>query len=148
MGILDFLSNTEFLGAIVGGLTDTALEAYVMLNPAAYGTFPYITLDPLPPADDLIAEAGVPIAEYAIGHMTKRETLKKLGQGGLIYGLPTLLRTTMARYTGVSTYGIGPTQVVARPIVRPVVSPTPPLYGERVSPQVPITNHVRYVISK
>lgn len=43
---------------------------------------------------------------------------------------------------------LAPAPVAVRRVTpRPVTAPAPPLYGQRVSPQVPITDHVRYVVT-
>lgn len=135
----DFLMNLA--GAVVNGMVDWSLEYYFFMNPTVAGTFPYIGLDPLPPADDLLAGIAIPGAQYIVGRYTKRETIKKLGQGGLSYGTGMVLHHTLSRampYTSQEFRGTTPLAVAVRTYARP-----PP-----VSPTPVIKDHIRYTITR
>lgn len=85
-------------GAVSTGLLDGALEAIYELNPEKWGgKFPYIhTINPLPPLDDWIV-LGVPLAVYGAGKWKKKEELKDIGLGGLLYAIPMFIHHIIIR---------------------------------------------------
>ena len=89
------------LGAFITGLSDLALEALYMSDPAKWAnTWPFVkTLDrdELPPVEDFVVGAGVPSALYILGNLAKSQRVKDLAKGGGIYGTCMLGHHTAAR---------------------------------------------------
>ena len=97
-----------FMGAFVTAGVDAGFEAYYEYM-RGKGTplppqFPYGSIhDALPPYDDLIANAGIPLLLYLLGKGLKQPKLVEMAKGGAIYGVSELLGQTMERVAVVAT---------------------------------------------
>lgn len=115
------VEKNMLIGALATGLVDAALEGYYAYNYAQgknlHGQFPYYVVpgaEWLPPTDDLLASAGVPLLLYAVGKFMKKPTLVKMSKGGAIYGVSSLVGGTTLRLSwmmqnkplAISTYRI------------------------------------------
>lgn len=92
-------------GAVTTAVVDGVIEMFPYTNPNKYnGKFPFITtVEPLPPADDLIVLA-IPTAITAIGHFTKQTKIRDFGLGGLLYAGPMIIHHMILR--GVAAAGV------------------------------------------
>ena len=86
-----------FVGAFTSGMANLALEAYWILKKPT--GFPYVKVlhDVLPPGDDWIAEAGVPLLLYGIGKGTKKKGWIDAAKGAAVYGISELVGITAFR---------------------------------------------------
>jgi hypothetical protein len=98
---LDSTEKNLLIGAFATVAVDMAFEAYYGYMYGSGHTpqgFPYEEIHPmLPPVDDLIAEAGVPLLLYALGKGMKKDSLVQMAKGGAIYGVPQLAGITYFR---------------------------------------------------
>ena len=97
------VEKNMLIGAFATVATDIGLEGWYMYN-LGKGTplseqIPYITVGTpyLPPLDDWIANAGVPILLYALGKAMKKPALVQMSKGGAIYGVSQLAGHTLYR---------------------------------------------------
>lgn len=84
-------------GAFASGMANLALEAnWILGSPVP---FPYRTVvhHVLPPSDDWIAEAGVPLLLYGIGKGTKKKGWIDAAKGAAVYGISELAGITAFR---------------------------------------------------
>jgi len=86
------------IGAFATGAVDAGLEAYKNVNPSV-GTSPiYTVVNPaLPALNCFIADAGVPLALYALGKIMKKKMFIDMAKGGAVYGVSELLGQTLYR---------------------------------------------------
>ena len=102
------------IGAFVTGAVDAGLEAYKNINPSINGSVPYMVIHPAIPALNCwIADAGVPLALYAIGKVTKKHMFVDMAKGGAVYGVSELLGQTLYRVALVAQ-GVTPSYRIAR----------------------------------
>jgi len=100
---MDPVEKNMLIGAFATAGVDLALEAWFRyqegLGTPPVGKFPYMTvLTPaLPPLDDWLAEAGVPLAFYLLGKGLKKDSLVQMSKGGAIYGTGQLVGCTLYR---------------------------------------------------
>jgi hypothetical protein len=98
------VDKNMLIGALVTGITDAALEGYYAYMEAQgkplLGQFPYYWIpgaEWLPPTDDWIANAGVPLLLYVAGKYMKKPAITQMAKGGAIYGVSTLIGVTAVR---------------------------------------------------
>jgi hypothetical protein len=104
------------IGAFVTSGVDAGLAAYNAVNPAMNGNVLYTVIHPaIPPLNNWIADAGVPLILYGLGKVTKKPMLKQMAKGGAIYGISELLGQTLYR---VALVAQGQTPVASYSIVR------------------------------
>jgi hypothetical protein len=86
------LKGLEFLGgATLSGVIDGILNWYLQAHPEAQGKFPYIpTTYPLPQLNSWLV-LGVSAVPYALGKLTKKETVANIGGGMLTYAVPMVI---------------------------------------------------------
>lgn len=99
---MDPVEKNMLIGAFTTGLVDLALEGYYAYNDGLgknlRGQFPYISIhEAIPPVDDWIACAGVPLALYALGKSMKNPKLVTMAKGGAVYGASELIGQTTFR---------------------------------------------------
>jgi len=95
---MDSSYKNMLIGAFATGAVDAGLEAYKNINPAVNGTVPYIVIHPaIPPVNCWLADAGTPLALYALGKVLKKKMLVDMAKGGAIYGVSELLGQTLYR---------------------------------------------------
>ena len=107
MNVLDGVERNLFFGAIATGAVDLAFEGYYEymsgIGKSPAGQFPYQVIHPaLPPYDDLISLAGVPLLFYVLGKGFKKDGLLQMSKGGAIYGVSSLIGETIYRVIHVS----------------------------------------------
>jgi len=86
------------IGAVATAGVDAGLEGYANINPAVKGQIPYTVIHPaIPPLNCWLADAGVPLALYAIGKVTKKSFFVDVAKGGAIYGFSELVGQTLYR---------------------------------------------------
>ena len=90
------------IGALATGGVDAGMEAYYSYQEGSghsvANQFPFIGIHPaLPPVDDLISNAGVPLLLYALGKTMKKPRIVEMAKGGAIYGVSELIGLTMYR---------------------------------------------------
>jgi len=102
------------IGAFATGAVDAGLDAYKTINPAIAGSVIYRVVNPaLPALNCFIADAGVPLALYAIGKVTKKHMFIDMAKGGAVYGVSELLGQTLYRVALVAQ-GVTPNYRIAR----------------------------------
>jgi len=102
------------IGAFATGAVDAGLDAYKTINPAVAGNVIYTVVNPaLPALNCWIADAGVPLALYALGKVTKKKMLIDMAKGGAVYGVSELLGQTVYRVALVAQ-GQTPSYRIAR----------------------------------
>lgn len=88
-------------GAFASGLTNLGLEAYWLHEVQAGRSpgFPYVKVlhNVLPPLDDWIAEAGVPLVLYGLGKGLKKRSFIEAAKGAAVYGISELFGITVFR---------------------------------------------------
>ena len=100
--MFDPVEKNLLIGAFVTGTVDMALEAYYEYmagrGTPPSGQFPYIGIhNALPPLDDWLTQAGVPLLFYALGKGMKKDSFVQMAKGGAFYGVPALLGQTIYR---------------------------------------------------
>lgn len=108
------------IGATITAGVDGGLVGYANFNPAAKTSALYTVIHPaIPPVNCLIADAGVPLAMYAIGKAlahkkgSKTNALIELAKGGAVYGVSDLIGQTVYRLA-LFSQGITPLSYVMR----------------------------------
>jgi hypothetical protein len=102
------------IGAFATGAVDAGLDAYKTINPAVATSPIYTVVNPaLPALNCFIADAGVPLALYAIGKVTKKRMFIDMAKGGAVYGVSELLGQTLYRVALVAQ-GQTPSYRIAR----------------------------------
>jgi hypothetical protein len=104
------VTKNLIIGAFVTAGVKLGLEAYYTYSggqgKSLRGTFPYMEISPyLPPVDDFLASAGVPLLLYALGKGMKKERLVELSKGGAIYGTSELIGCTTYRLVNAAAGG-------------------------------------------
>lgn len=95
---MDSSYKNMLIGAFVTGGVDAGLSGYYAMNPAISSNPLYTVVHPaIPPLNCWIADAGVPLALFALGKVTKKPMLKQMAKGGAIYGFSELLGQTLYR---------------------------------------------------
>jgi len=100
--MFDQTQKRMLTGAFITAGVDLALEAYFVYmagqGKAPANQFPYVVIHPaIPPADDWIACAGVPLGLYLLGKYLKKDSLVGMAKGGAVYGASELVGQTMLR---------------------------------------------------
>jgi len=96
---LDREEKNMLLGAAGTGMTDMALEALWISNPAYRDKFPFVAIhETLPPVDDLLACGGIPLVLYALGKKMRRQDLVDAAKGAAVYGVSELTGVTVLRF--------------------------------------------------
>jgi hypothetical protein len=104
---LEDVEKNMLIGAFATAGVDLALEGYFAYldgtgNPPR-GQFPYYEIHPaIPPLDDWIACAGVPLGLYLVGKQMRKGSLVEIAKGGAIYGVGTLVGETAYRVMAMS----------------------------------------------
>lgn len=99
---MDKTEKNFMIGALTTGFVDLALEGYFTYQ-VGLGTPPtdnplYTSFTPyLPPLDDWLALAGVPLLMYGLGKMQKSKRIVEFAKGGAIYGASELIGKTAYR---------------------------------------------------
>lgn len=85
-------------GAVGASLIDAALEGYEIATGAAgRGEFPFVpTIEPLPPADDLLVLA-LSGGAMILGGVMKNALLSDVGEGMVLYSAPMIVHHTIVR---------------------------------------------------
>jgi hypothetical protein len=96
------VTKNMLIGAFATGAVDAGIEGYFTYmggqGKDLRNTFPYIEFTPyLPPVDDWLAEAGVPLLLYVLGKGMKKDSLVQMAKGGAIYGVSQLAGITLIR---------------------------------------------------
>jgi len=113
---MDSSFKNMLIGAFVTGGVDAGLAGYQAMNPAVNGNVIYTVIHPaIPPLNCWIADAGTPLALYALGKVLKKPMLKQMAKGGAIYGISELLGQTLYR---VALIAQGQTPAASYSIVR------------------------------
>lgn len=99
---MDPVEKNMLIGAFTTGAVDAGIEGYFTYmggqGTNLRGQFPYIEISPyLPPVDDWLAEAGIPLALYLLGKGLKKKALVDMAKGGAIYGVSQLAGITLVR---------------------------------------------------
>ncbi len=95
---MDSSYRNMLIGAFITGGVDAGLSAYQAATPATNGNVLFTVVHPaIPPLNCWIADAGVPLALFALGKVTKKPILKQMAKGGAIYGFSELLGQTLYR---------------------------------------------------
>ena len=111
---MDSTFKYMLIGAFATGAVDAGLDAYKTINPAIAGNIIYTVVHPAVPAlNCFIADAGVPLALYAIGKVTKKRMFIDMAKGGAVYGVSELLGQTLYRVALVAQ-GVTPSYRIAR----------------------------------
>jgi len=111
---MDSTYKYMLIGAFATGAVDAGLDAYKTINPAVAGSVIYTVVNPaLPALNCFIADAGVPLALYAIGKVMKKRMFIDMAKGGAVYGVSELLGQTLYRVALVAQ-GVTPSYRIAR----------------------------------
>jgi len=111
---MDSTYKNMLIGAFATGAVDAGLAAYKNIDPSASGSVLYTVVNPaLPSLNCWIADAGVPLALYALGKVTKKKMLIDMAKGGAVYGVSELLGQTLYRVALVAQ-GQTPSYSIAR----------------------------------
>lgn len=100
---MESVEKNMVIGAFVTAGVKMGLEAWFQyqsgLGHAPINQFPYLTVGTtmLPPLDDWIASAGVPVLLYIAGKGLKKQGLVEMSKGGAIYGTSELVGLTLYR---------------------------------------------------
>jgi len=95
---MDSTYKRMLIGAVATAGVDAGLEVYANINPAVRGQIPYIVIHPaIPPVNCWLADAGTPLALYALGKILKKRMLIDMAKGGAIYGFSDLIGQTLYR---------------------------------------------------
>ena len=86
------------IGAFVTGAVDAGLSGYQAMNPAVNGNVLYTVIHPaIPPLNCWIADAGTPLALFALGKILKKPLFTEMAKGGAVYGFSELVGQTLYR---------------------------------------------------
>jgi len=95
---MDSNYKNMLIGAFATGAVDAGLSGYQVMNPAVNGSILYTVIHPaIPPLNCWIADAGTPLALYALSKVLKKPMLKAMAKGGAIYGFSDLVGQTLYR---------------------------------------------------
>lgn len=95
---MDSSYKKMLIGAFVTGGVDAGLSGYQAMNPAVNGSILYTVIHPaIPPLNCWVADAGTPLALYALGKVLKKRLLVDMAKGGAVYGVSELLGQTLYR---------------------------------------------------